>query len=243
VQHSAFEAPMHCSRSRRQTRPETVQKMAGDLHSLRLPLAPAPLRKASPALRLRLVSAPRVALRGLLLAFGAAVLAGAATGESEMAAGLQFYEAAEFGNAAARFQMVCRRDANAEACYWTGVSYERLGDTKIPFGCSTSRKAQEYFAKAVALRPGQMEYRDGLFDFLLNYADCSRTGIRQAAEMLAATPESDPDYPRMRDRLQETVRWNKSLVSRLSNFFLLIPRATYRSAAWSAAAVGSAARQ
>lgn len=168
------------------------------------------------------------AKRGLFLALGAAMLAGASADRSEMAAGLNFYQTAEFGNAAARFQLVCRRDDNAEACYWTGLSYERLGDTKIPFGCHTYRKAQEYFAKAFALRPDRTEYRDGFFDFLVDYADCSRTGIRQAAEMLAATPESDPDYTRMRDRLQEAVRWNRSLETRLSNLFLMIPRATYR---------------
>ena len=183
------------------------------------------------------------AMRCLLLAFGAAMLAGSATGQSEMAAGLQSYEAAEFGNAAARLQMVCRRDANAEACYWTGLSYERLGDTKVPFGCSTSRKAQEYFARAVELRPGRTEYRDALFDFFLNNADCSRTATRQAAEMLAATPESDPDYARMRDRLQEAVQWNRSLETRLSIFFLVIPRTAYRSAAWPGAAFrGSSGR-
>jgi hypothetical protein len=176
---------------------------------------------------------------GLLLVFGAAMLVGAGAGESDMAAGLQFYQTAEFGNAAARFQMGCRRDANAEACYWTGLSYERLGDTKIPFGCSTSRKAEEYFAKAAALQPSRTEYRDALFDFLLNYADCSRTAIQRAAEILTAMPESDPDYQRMRDRLQETVRWNKSLESRLSNFFLLIPRAAHRATAWPGTAFGS----
>ena len=163
-------------------------------------------------------------VRMLLVSVTVVMLAGASTNETDMAAGHRFYETAQFANAAARFQIVCRRDGIAEACYLTGLSYERLGDTKVPFGCSTSRKAQEYYAKAVSLRPDQTEYRDGLFEFLLNYADCSRTGIRQAAEMVAATPESDPDYPRMRQRLQETVRWNKSLVTRLSNVFLLVPR-------------------
>ena len=183
------------------------------------------------------------AMRSLLLAFGAAMLAGAVTDQSEMAEGLKFYEAAEFGNAAAQFQLLCQRDANAAACYWAGLAYERLGDTKIPFGCRTSRKAQAYFEKAVVLRPDRTEYRDGLFGFFLDYADCSRTGIRQAAEMLAATPESDPDYARMRDRLQEAVRWNRSLETRLSNFFLVIPRTAYRSAAWpGAASRGSSGR-
>ncbi len=176
---------------------------------------------------------------GLILVFGVATLARAAAGENEMAAGLRFYEAAEFGQAAVRFQIVCR-DANAEACYWAGLSYERLGDTKIPFGCSTSRKAEEYFARAVALEPGRTEYRDALFNFLLSYSDCSRTGIRRAAAILAATPESDPDYPRMCDRLQEAVRWNQSLETRLSNFFLLIPRATHRTTAWPGTAFRSA---
>jgi len=182
-------------------------------------------------------------MRGLFLAFGTVMLAGGAVGAGDIAAGRRFYEAAEFDKAAAQFQLVCRRDANPDACYWTGLSYERLGDTKIPFGCSTSRKAQEYFAKAAALRPERTEYRDALFDFLLDYADCSRSGIRQAAQMLAATPESDPDYPRMRDRLQEAARWNQSLESRLSNFFLLVPRVAYITAAWPAAAFGSPSRR
>jgi len=254
---------MHRSCSRPQASLAAVRKNAADLNSLVVQLDTAPVReahaigsrqsignlsgegchtlaKARHGRRLGFASAAGIAMRsGLLLAIGVVTLAVAAVGEGEIAAGLHFYESAEFGKAAAWFQPVCNHNANAAACYWTGLSYERLGDTKIPFGCSTSRKAQEYFAKALALAPGRTEYRDALFDFLLDNADCSRTAIRQAAEMLTATPESDPDYPRMRGRLQEAVRWNTSLESRLSNVFLLIPRTAHRAAAWPAAALGS----
>ncbi len=178
-------------------------------------------------------------MRCVLLALAGVTLAGVAAGESDISAGLRFYEAAEFDKAVTRLQPACLHDANAEACYWAGLAYERLGDTRIPFGCSTSRKAQGYFAKAVALRPDRTEYRDALFDFLLDYADCSRAGTRQAAEMLAATPEADPEYPRMRARLQDAVRWNKSLESRLSNFFLLIPRGIHNAASLPGAAFTS----
>jgi len=155
----------------------------------------------------------------------------AAEPNPEFLAGRDYYAAAEFGKAAGRFQALCNTDHDAQACYWTGLSYERLADVKMPFGCRIDAKAHEYFAKATKLAPTVPLYRDALFDFLLDTTDCSRNALREASGMLSAMPESDPDYDRMRSRLEEESHVNASLETRAARLFLLIPRATYRVAA------------
>jgi hypothetical protein len=149
----------------------------------------------------------------------------------EFTAGRAFYAEAEFGKAAPHFRVPCNTDNDAEACYWTGLSYERLADTRMPFGCKTYAKAHEYLSKARALAPGRLLYRDALFDFLLNSADCSRTALREAAYILSTMPESDPDRDLMLSRLEEERHLNASLNARLAKLFLAIPRLTYRVAA------------
>jgi hypothetical protein len=166
-----------------------------------------------------------------------ALHAAAAAQSREFAAGLQYYEQAEFGKAAVNFQFLCNSGGNAEACYWTGIAYERLADTRVPFGCRTAAKAPPYFTKAMALAPGRPDFRDALFDFLLNHADCSRTALWEAAGILSMVPPSDPGYELLRDRLIEAAHWNRSLELRLSDLFLAVPRATYRVAALPGAAL------
>ena len=157
--------------------------------------------------------------------------AAAAERSGEFAAGTRYYEAAEFGKAATRFRLLCNAEPNAEACYWAGLSYERLADTRAPYGCRTAAKAQPFFDKAMVLSGGRPLYRDALFEFLLNNAECSRASLWEAAGILATVPESDPDYDRMRTRLIDADQGSRSLETRLSNLFLALPRATYRVAA------------
>jgi hypothetical protein len=135
--------------------------------------------------------------------------------------------AGKFKQAAAYFQPACDIRHDAEACYWSGLSYERLADMRIPFGCSTETKAHEYDRKAAALAPARRAYRDALYDFLLN-ADCSRSTLREADAILMATPPSGPDYASMRARLDEQRRLHASADERLASLLLIVPRAAYR---------------
>jgi hypothetical protein len=162
------------------------------------------------------------------IAISVTALGAASPQDRAFAAGRHYYQEAEFGKAAASFRAACDSDANAEACYWTGLSYERLADTRIPFGCRTDAKASQYFRKAVALAPERGAYRDGFFEFLLNTADCSRTGLREAAALLS---ESDPEFEWMRTRLEEARNRNGSAEERLGRLFLMVPRAAVRVAA------------
>ena len=147
--------------------------------------------------------------------------------DGEIAAGRRYYAEAEFKKAAARFEVLCNSNNDAEACYWAGVSYERLADVRTPFGCKTEAKAHQYFSKAMKLMPGLRIYRDALFNFLLNTSDCSRTALREAAGILSAMPESDPDYGENSRRLEEERRFHASAGARLGRLFLMLPRATY----------------
>jgi hypothetical protein len=149
---------------------------------------------------------------------------------SGIAAGQEYYTAGKFKLAAAYFRPGCDIGHDAEACYWSGLSYERLADVRIPFGCSTETKAHEYYGKAAGIAPAHRAYRDALYDFLLN-ADCSRSALREAAAILKAMPASDPDYARMRTRLDEQRRLHGSADERLASLFLIVPRAAYRAAA------------
>jgi hypothetical protein len=118
----------------------------------------------------------------------------AAEQNREFDSGRDYYASADFKKAASLFKIACDTNNDAEACYWTGLSYERLADVRMPFGCGTDVKARQYFSKALSLAPDRREYRNALFDFLLNASDCLRTGLREAGEMLSAVPEADPDY-------------------------------------------------
>lgn len=142
--------------------------------------------------------------------------------------GRALYAEAQFAKAVAAFQPVCNLDHDAEACYLTGISYERLGDTKTPFGCREYRNAHDYLAKAAKAAPDRPEYRDAFFEFLLNSADCSRKALGEAAEVLSAVPEADPEYAFMRSRLSQQTRWSASLATGIGKVFLLLPRATCR---------------
>ncbi len=142
--------------------------------------------------------------------------------------GRQYYRDAEFRRAAGRFEAPCKLDGDPDACHWAGLSYERLADTRGPFGCRTGAKARPYLADAMKLAPDQTEYRDALFEYLLNRADCSRGALRDAAGMLAAIPESDSSYHLMRTRLEDARRRRGSADERLGRLFL--PRAGSRAA-------------
>src|SRR5215471_551761 len=118
-------------------------------------------------------------LRSFILVALTSLYAQTGDRDGEIGAGRRYYAEAEFRKAAARFETLCKSNNDAEACYWTGVSYERLADVRTPFGCNTKAKAHPYFSKATKLMPGLRFYRDALFDFLLNMSDCSGTALRE----------------------------------------------------------------
>jgi hypothetical protein len=157
-----------------------------------------------------------------------ALNAPAAEPERSFAAGQRYYFDAEFRKAAVQFATVCNANHNPDACYWAGISYERLADIATPFGCKLNAKASIYLKEAAGLAPGRPFYREALFEHLLDSADCSRGALRDAASILAATPESDPEYSHMLRRLQMERRLNSSGDARLGMVFLALPRATYR---------------
>jgi hypothetical protein len=146
----------------------------------------------------------------------------------ELAAASGDYVNGDFKKAATRFAVLCNRNDDAEACYWAGLSYERLADERIPFGCTADTQAHRYFARATRLMPDAPVYRDALFDFLLGASDCSPTALGEAARVLAATPKSDPAYREMSRRLEDERHYNASAAARLSKLCLIVPRATYR---------------
>lgn len=162
----------------------------------------------------------------ILTAIAATSYAGA--GNSRMAAGHRYYAQAEFGKAASYFQEVCNTDADTDACYWAGLSYEMMEDVSIPLGCRIGAKARRYFSKAVSLAPERTQYRNALFDFLLNNAECSHASLRQAAEILSTVPESDPEYSLMRSRLQNQIRFSRSIDAHAAGLLLVIPHTAER---------------
>jgi tetratricopeptide (TPR) repeat protein len=142
--------------------------------------------------------------------------------------GHEYYRASNFAKAATSFRHAFEADPeSAVASYWTGMSYQRLADIAMPFGGRYNARAREYLTKAMKLQPYERLYRLALFDFLLDTAHCSRTALREAAAILRALPESDPDYPEMRRRFEGETNLNSSLNARLSRLFLAVPRLTY----------------
>src|SRR4051812_26991812 len=138
----------------------------------------------------------------LILILLASVGGRAASQSSEMAAGRTHYREGEFRKAAVHFQLAIKANPDdAEAWYWTGMSYQRLADIATPFGGSYTSKAGDHFERAMRLAPGRREYRGTLFEFLLESADSSRTALQRAEAILETVAESDPDYIDMRRRL------------------------------------------
>jgi hypothetical protein len=119
------------------------------------------------------------------------------------------------------------------------MSYQRLADIAMPFGGKSNAKARAYLMKATKLMPSHPEYRDALFNFLLDTAHCSRTALRDAAGILSTTPKSDAGYIDMRRRFEQERRLNSSANARLGKVFLILPRATYRIAALPASALAN----
>ncbi len=159
----------------------------------------------------------------------------------EFAAGRAAFARAEFRRAAAHFQRALKADpTNAEAYYWAGIAYERMADLATPFGGRYDAKSREYLGKALNLAPDRAEYREALFDSLLDAAEGGSPGaLRRAADIVLAMSESDPNYDELHRRLADAGKRRISANTLLSDLLLLAPRASYRIAALPASAVSN----
>jgi len=162
----------------------------------------------------------------------------AAGQRSEIETGRAYYTEGEFKKAAAHFELALKTGPdNAESYYWMGMSYQRLADIALPFGGRYNAKARVCLTKAVELAPARADYRDELFEFLLDPAGSSRSALLQAAGILQTTSESDPGYAYMRGRFESESKANSSADARLGRLLLAVPQAAYRIAEVPAAAL------
>jgi tetratricopeptide (TPR) repeat protein len=169
------------------------------------------------------------------------LFSGLAAGQrSVIETGRTYYTAGEFKKAAAHFQLALKAvPDNAESYYWMGMSYQRLADIALPFGGRYSAKARLCLTKAVALAPARLDYRDELYEFLLDPAGSSRSALRQAEGILQSTSEADPAYAHMRERFESERKANSSAEARLGRLFLTVPQVAYRIAELPAAAISN----
>jgi len=154
-----------------------------------------------------------------------AVLTGIAAGQDcAVAPGRAYYYDGQFPKAAAYFEFALRDSPEDPALhYWAGRAHEVLADIAAPLGHKHRSKARTHLARAVELAPENSEYRRELFHFLLDSGDA-----RQAAAVLHAVDEPDPEYAMMRRELERGRHSNTSAENRLGQVFLAAPRAAYR---------------
>jgi tetratricopeptide (TPR) repeat protein len=161
----------------------------------------------------------------ILMALGAVAGQGADYG-SEFAAGRAYYARAEFKKAVVHFEQALHNDpSDAASNYWIGMSYQALADIAIPFGGKYRSKARAHLTKAAELAPDRPEYRRELFDLLTDSVSSSRSGVRQARDILKTTPEGDPEYSYMTGRIDAARGAGASADARLGQLFLGVPRA------------------
>jgi len=168
----------------------------------------------------------RVMLVILMLVSAAAIPA--ADLRSDLAAGQACYLQGDFKRAVSQFRRALRVDGyDAELNYWLGRAYEGRGDVATPFGRGYHSKALVYLRRAVALAPARGDYRGELFDFLIDSAEVSPVRLRLAADLVTKTPESDPEYPLMRRRLEQAVRMASAPNARLDRLMFVLPRTVF----------------
>ena len=164
----------------------------------------------------------------LVLTSLAAFTATAAQRAPDFATGRSYYEEGNFKKAAAYFELALKLDPeDADACYWTGMAYQRLADIATPFGGRYTAKARKYLAKAVLLAPSRSDYRLELFNHLLDSADAAQTRPPRVTAALVSVSESDPEYAEMRRRLDSANKAGLSSGAVLTRLFLTAPRAAY----------------
>jgi tetratricopeptide (TPR) repeat protein len=152
--------------------------------------------------------------------------------------GIAYFNDGEFKKAAAQFRRAVEIDPkDAQSHFWMARSYEKLADVAFPLDGRYRSKARVCLMRAMSLAPDRADYRRELFDFLLDGGGASPAAFRQAAEILRAVPESDPDYLYMRQRLAAVRNEKSALEEGLARLFLGAPRAMYGMADLSVSAV------
>ncbi len=124
--------------------------------------------------------------------------------QNQFEAGRSYYQAGEFKKAIAHLERAVRTRPDDARCYfWMGKSYEMVAIINGHiFGGHAGSQAHKFLAQAVQLAPDNREYRDELFEFLVEF-DYSRGTLREAENMLQTVNKSDPDYPSMQRRLED----------------------------------------
>lgn len=170
----------------------------------------------------------------LLSIIATSVISAAALSDS-LQRGKNYYFAGEFKKAISQFESTAKANpTGAEPYLWLGKSYGVQADIKGPiFGGRARLKARMYLARAVQLAPECMECRRELFDFLLN-SDASWSALREAKDLLAGMPESDPDFRWMQSLLREAHAEHASPEYLTAALFSLPPEALARLAVNSA---------
>ena len=135
--------------------------------------------------------------------------------QNQFEIGRNYYYSAEFKKAISHFERaIAVHPTDARAYFWLGKSYENLVLINGPMlGMNAGSKAHNDLDRAVQLAPEDREYRQELFEFLVN-ADYSRNALREADSILQTVSESDPDYPFMQLRLHEAHTARSSLEHR-----------------------------
>ena len=138
--------------------------------------------------------------------------------------GRNYYESGEFKQAIFHFQSAIKSSPDdARSYFWLGKSYETLALIDGPIlGGNGSSKARKALERAVQLAPENREYRDELFDFLIN-AEYSRNALSEAEHILQTVSESDPDYRFMQFQLQEAHDWHAAPEHRAGAALILKP--------------------
>ena len=145
---------------------------------------------------------------------------------SDFASGRAYYQQGDFKKALIHFQRALKTDPNnAEVYYWTGMSYQGLGDVATPFGARYHSKARAYLRKAVDLAPGRTHYRRELFDCFLDSAQSSPSALKTAAGMLREARDHYPEdeYQEMVSRLEKERKISSSVEARFDRLFQVIP--------------------
>ena len=181
--------------------------------------------------RARLTAVLLTAISAAVPAAASGAAAAVVDAKAEIAAGRKEYMEGEFRKAAAHFAAATRlRPEDAGAFYWAGIAYERMADIATPFGGRLLGRARGYLRSAARLAPESREYRQALFDFLLDSSDSSRSALPEAAALLETVAASDPDRDAMCRRLAEQRKANSSAEARLGRMLLLAPRGAARMA-------------
>lgn len=162
-------------------------------------------------------------LSGLLLVAG--WTAHGASLRDELQSGRNAYFAGEFKKAIQELEPIAMADPkNAEAQFWLGKSYAMVADINAPLlNLHARAKAHSHLEAAARLRPENAEYRDDLFNYLID-SEGSRAALREAEALAHTVPEESAEYAFMQSRLELERKTDSRAEYVTSEIFLFGPR-------------------